>query len=141
MFEKIKAYFKPTRKLALKLKYPEVKTLHFEKNRQGEIRVSDQLERVYRLDQLVLMRSAEEMKRGDSRGALVGTALAAARQGSKDVQALIRGAMIGDWAQKQYDQRPHHVMIRLIDDLDHLRQIETKVTEQQWSVLKSFFQH
>lgn len=123
----------PPRKLTLSLKYPEEKMLTLTRNRRGEIELNDSPDQLFTLKQIIL-RLSEYDKQAISNGAVAGAFVAAAR--GKDV---LRGAIIGDWWEKQKDTKSRRVEIQFENMTSkEIRVVSLKLNRKQYAVVKKF---
>ncbi|MBM7636916.1 hypothetical protein [Streptococcus saliviloxodontae] len=125
----------PPRKLTLVLADKERSRITFSRDRKGIVQFYESPEQHFRLQDIHLYLAAEE--RGKISEGAIGGAFAAAMM-DKDV---LTGAIIGDWWEKQNDTHSRKVMIDF-KNLNHGddRQIEVKLTYQQYQKVRRFFQ-
>lgn len=123
----------PIDKLVLKLHYPEDQELTFHRNINREIWLTDSPNTKMRVKNL-LVSPDEDTQRGVTDGAIAG--VTAAAMFDRD---SIKGAIIGDWWQKEQDKSTRLVNIVLVTADGEEKVFQLRTFRQGVKNIKRFF--
>lgn len=123
----------PIDQLSLVLHFPEEKEITFKRNLRRQFWENGRADRCYYLKKLTISPDDDEL-RGVTDGAIAG-----ATATSIFHQDTLKGAIIGDWWQKEQDRTLRHVTIVLVDEQDEEKVIQLKTSRKSAKSIKRFF--